>query len=69
MTERLNRSAAAEYCGVSIITIDRALARKAIRHFRIGRRVIFSKAQLDEFLAACEQGQVRPGAEEPEATL
>ena len=54
-TGRFNRIQAANYCGVSVITIDRALANEKISHFRIGRRVIFDKSHLDNFLASCEQ--------------
>lgn len=52
---RFNRNQAAIYCGVSVITIDRALANEKISHFRIGRRIIFDKSHLDNFLASCEQ--------------
>ncbi len=48
--ERFDRKSAANYCGVSVITIDRALSKNKISHFRIGRRVIFDKRHLDEFL-------------------
>lgn len=51
MTVRYTRKEAAAYCGVSVITIDRALARKEIAHFRIGKRVVFDRRHLDEFLA------------------
>lgn len=47
---RFNRKEAAEYLGVSVITVDRAIANKKISCFRIGRRVIFDRSQLDEFL-------------------
>jgi excisionase family DNA binding protein len=52
--ERFTRLEAARYCGVSVITIDRALAKRIIRHFRIGRRVVFAKEHLDEYLRSCE---------------
>ncbi len=52
--ERFNRKSAANYCGVSVITIDRALSKNKISHFRIGRRVIFDKRHLDEFLNSNE---------------
>ncbi len=52
--KRLSRSEAAGYCGVSVVTIDRALAGKKISCFRIGRRVIFSLGHLDEFLSRNE---------------
>jgi excisionase family DNA binding protein len=63
MIERLNRAEAAKYCGVSVIAIDRALAGRKIRHFRVGRRVIFSREHLDEFLKSCEQIPVRRSEE------
>ncbi len=47
---RFDRCHAADYLGVSVVTIDRALAKRKISCFRIGRRVIFSKEQLDNFL-------------------
>jgi excisionase family DNA binding protein len=52
--ERFNRKSAADYCGVSVITIDRALSKNKISHFRIGRRVVFDKRHLDEFLNSNE---------------
>ena len=52
--ERFDRKSAANYCGVSVITIDRAWSKKKISHFRIGRRVVFDKRHLDEFLNSNE---------------
>ncbi len=52
--ERFDRKSAANYCGVSVITIDRALSKNKISHFRIGRRVVFDKRHLDEFLNSNE---------------
>ncbi len=52
--QRFDRRDAADYCGVSVVTIDRALAGKKISCFRIGRRVIFSLGHLDEFLSRNE---------------
>jgi excisionase family DNA binding protein len=49
-SKTLDRKKAAQYCGVSVVTIDRALAKNKIGHFRIGRRVLFSTAHLDSFL-------------------
>ena len=51
---RFDREEAAKYCGISVVTIDRALAKAKIVCYRIGRRVIFSKTHLDEFLARNE---------------
>jgi excisionase family DNA binding protein len=48
--QRFDRLAAADYLGVSVITVDRALAKKRISCYRVGRRVIFDKRHLDEFL-------------------
>ncbi|CAN5551692.1 hypothetical protein BH10ACI1_BH10ACI1_18920 [soil metagenome] len=48
---RFDRKGAANYLGVSVVTIDRALSKKKISHFRIGRRVIFDKRHLDDFLS------------------
>ncbi len=52
--QRFDRCDAADYCGVSIVTIDRALAKRKISCFRIGRRVVFSKGHLDDFLSKNE---------------
>jgi len=53
--KRFDRKEAAEYLGVSVITVDRAIANKKISCFRIGRRVLFSKSHLEDFLSTCEQ--------------
>lgn len=60
MNKRLNRKEAASYLGISLVTLDRLLAKNAIRHFRIGRRVLFAYPHLDTFLADCEHGQNPP---------
>lgn len=52
--QRFDRREAADYCGISVVSIDRALANRKISCFRIGRRVIFSITHLDEFLARNE---------------
>lgn len=49
--QRFDRFEAAQYLGVSTVTIDRKLAKRKISCFRIGRRVVFDKGHLDEFLA------------------
>ena len=48
--KRFNRKQAANYLCVSVITLDRALNKKKLACYRIGRRVLFSKNHLDEFL-------------------
>lgn len=65
MNDRFNRKEAAKYLGVSVVTLDRALAKKVIRHFRIGRRVLFAQWHLDAFLADCEHGQNLPTKAQP----
>ncbi len=52
--QRFDRIEAAKYLGVSTVTIDRKLAKRKISCFRIGRRVVFDKSHLDEFLAENE---------------
>lgn len=51
----LDRREAAEYIGVCVMTIDRALKDGEIDHYRIGRRVIFDEPQLDRFLSKNER--------------
>lgn len=54
--ERFTRKEAADYLGVSVVTIDRLVSSKKLGHFRIGTRVIFDREKhLDEFLISCEQ--------------
>lgn len=48
--QRYSRSESAEYLGVSVVTLDRTVANGEISYFRIGRRVIFDKKHLDEYL-------------------
>jgi excisionase family DNA binding protein len=51
---RFDRKQAAEYLGVSVITVDRAIANKTISFFRIGRRVLFDLRHLEAFLSRNE---------------
>lgn len=51
----LTRFDAAEYLGVSVLTIDRKLRDGDIDHYRIGRRVVFDENQLDRFLEKNER--------------
>ncbi len=48
--QRFDRKSAANYIGIAVVTLDRALAKKTIAHFRVGRRVIFNREHLDSFL-------------------
>ena len=45
-----DRKEAANRLGVSVITIDRELARKNMPHFRIGRRVLFTQELLEKYI-------------------
>ncbi len=53
--QSFNRPEAAYYIGVSVITIDRAVAERKLACYRIGRRIVFSQNQLDVFLSSNEQ--------------
>lgn len=48
--EAFNRKEAARRLAVSLVTLDRELARGNILHFRSGRRVLFTQAHLDEYI-------------------
>ena len=45
-----DRKEAAEKLGISLITLDRELARRRMPHFRIGRRVLFTQAHLEQYI-------------------
>lgn len=51
----LSEKQAAKRLGIARITLLRAREAGRIRFFRIGTRVLYSEAQLIEFLNACEQ--------------
>lgn len=42
---------AAAYCGLSPHTIRALARRKAIAHYRVGRRLVFKDADLASFMA------------------
>lgn len=46
----LNRKEAARKLGISVVTLDREIARRRIRHFRVGRRVLFTDELLREYI-------------------
>jgi len=48
--QAFDRKEAARRLGLSVVTLDRELARKHITHVRIGRRVLFTQAHLDEYI-------------------
>lgn len=43
---------AAEYCGLSRRFLYEIIARKEIRHYRIHRRIVVDKKDLDDFIAS-----------------
>ena len=45
-----DRKEAAKRLGVSLVTIDRELARKRLPHFRVGRRVLFTDELLKTYI-------------------
>ena len=49
----LNYSEAADFLGVSTRQVHRWVEQRRIPHTKMGLRVQFTTAQLDEFLAAC----------------
>ena len=53
----LSEYEAAKKCGVSRITLLRMRKAGKIRFYRIGTRVLFSQAQIEEFLASVEEGK------------
>lgn len=53
----LSEPEAAKRCGISRITLLRARKAGKIRFYRIGTRVLFSQAHLEEFLASVEEGK------------
>lgn len=50
-----DRKEAARWLGLSVVTIDRELARQNISHFRSRRRVLFTQAHLDEYIKRNER--------------
>ena len=53
----LSEHEAAKRCGVSRITLLRMRKAGRIRFYRIGTRVLFSQAQIEEFLSSVEEGK------------
>ncbi len=45
-----DRKEAAKRLGVSVVTIDREMAKNRIPHFRIGRRVLFTEENLNQYI-------------------
>ena len=49
-SQAFDRKEAARRLGVSVVTIDRELARGNIAYFRSGRRVLFTQTHLNEYI-------------------
>lgn len=47
----LSRTEAARYLGVSVVTLDRAIKQRKLSCAYIGRRVVLTPNQLDEFFS------------------
>lgn len=54
-----DRRSAASRLGISVITLDRERARRRIGYIQIGRRVLFTEAQIAEYLASRSIGTAR----------
>lgn len=48
--QAFDRKEAARRLNISVVTLDRELARDNISHFRSGRRVLFTQLHLDEYI-------------------
>ena len=45
-----DRKEAAHKLGISVVTLDRELARNKMPHFRVGRRVLFTQVLLEKYI-------------------
>lgn len=45
-----DRKTAAQKLGISVVTLDRELAKKRMPHFRVGRRVLFTQELLERYI-------------------
>lgn len=54
-TQAFDRKEAARRLGLSVVTVDRELARGRITHVRVGRRILFTQAHLDEYIKRNER--------------
>jgi hypothetical protein len=51
----LSEQEAATTLGISYAMLRILRARKAINHLRVGRRVLYTPAHLENFVRSCEQ--------------
>jgi excisionase family DNA binding protein len=54
-TQAFDRKEAARRLSLSVVTIDRELARGKITHVRVGRRILFTQAHLEEYIERNER--------------
>lgn len=45
-----DRREAAYKLGISVVTLDREIAKNKMPHFRIGRRVLFTQELLEKYI-------------------
>ena len=59
-TEKMtfDRKEAAYRLGVSVVTLDREIAKKKMPHFRVGRRVLFTQELLEKYIEQNTQDAV-----------
>ncbi|MBL8179979.1 MAG: helix-turn-helix domain-containing protein [Blastocatellia bacterium] len=50
-----DRKEAARRLGISVVTLDRLIAKRRIPHARIGRRVLFTQSMIDSMIEMCTQ--------------
>ena len=49
-TLTFDRKEAARRLGISVVTLDREIAKKKMPHFRVGRRILFTENLLLEYI-------------------
>lgn len=52
--KKYSRIEASNYLGISVVTLDRVIAKRKISFFKVGRRIILDKRHLDDFLSERE---------------
>jgi excisionase family DNA binding protein len=59
-TQRItfDRKEAARKLGISVVTLDRELAKRKMPHFRVGRRVLFTQELLERYIEQNTQDTV-----------
>jgi excisionase family DNA binding protein len=49
-TLTFDRQEAARRLGISVVTLNREIAKKKMPHFRVGRRILFTEKLLREYI-------------------